>query len=821
MTGPSVEQAALAWYEAGCCILPAADDGTKKPGVGSWDRYKTERPDRDQTDMWAISTDGIGMVCGAISGNVEMLELEAAAADLLPVFLAAVSEADPELLAALGAYLERTPTGGYHFLYRVDGPVAGNTKLASRPREPDEASPARRLTLIETRGEGGWTVLAPSAGRTHPTGAPWTILAGEPGVIMTITSSQRDLLHAIAASFDEMPPPGPTPPTSLGQATTAHAPDDPSTPGGDFNNRSTWAEILEPAGWRRIYGRGDMTYWQRPGKNDRTISASTGYQGDWLYVFTTSTEFEPERTYTKFGAYTVLHHSGDHSAAASALRKQGFGRREVPTPPVAERKLTLVPGDATLGGRSSSAVAVPTEALSSMPVTLTDDGNARLLVSALRGQVIYNPERKQWLQWKHNRWVWLASATPVVETMRSVVRSMQPADAAESSHQVRSLGAKHIFDAVKLASYDPAVQIKIDSLDANPFVLNAPNGVIDLRNGTLTEPTPAGRHTKLTGCPIDMDAEPTGWLEFLGQTFQGNVDMINYVQEISGYSATGLITHHILPFLHGPGANGKSVFLEVLMGVLGDYAAPAPIDLLLATAREDPSAVANLAGKRLVVCSEVGPTARFNEPKVKVLTGGDRLIARFLYGNLFEFTPTHHLWLMGNHQPRVTAGGHSIWRRLRLVPFTHTVPEAAQIKGLGEHLITTEGPAILAWIVKGATAQFGAGLHEPSEVTVATTAYEEEEDHLGRFLEETYEVGGGSGCREVTTDVMNRYRRWCENNGERVMPGQTFGRELRSRFNVDVAKSNGRKLYTNLRLRAPSAEVEDGRPEQMHWSDHD
>jgi hypothetical protein len=228
-----------------------------------------------------------------------------------------------ELWRKLQSYMEITPGGGFHWIFRVEGgPVAGNTKLAKRPRTPTAEDASTVQTLIETRGEGGWTVLAPSNGSTHPTGKPWTLVAGEPGVIPTLTLDEVTTLHRLARTFDEMPEmAAPAEPRMV-----ARHPGE-LTPGNDYAVQTDWADILVPAGWTLVFTRGTVRYWRRPGKNVG-ISATTGYGDlglDLLYIFTTSTEFESERSYSKLGAYAVMHHGGDYSAAVRDLRRQGYG----------------------------------------------------------------------------------------------------------------------------------------------------------------------------------------------------------------------------------------------------------------------------------------------------------------------------------------------------------------------------------------------------------------------------------------------------------------------------------------------------------------
>ena len=274
--------------------------------------------------------------------------------------------------------------------------------------------------------------------------------------------------------------------------------------------------------------------------------------------------------------------------------------------------------------------------------------------------------------------------------------------------------------------------------------------------------------------------------------------MIGYVQRLAGYSACGAQLEHVLPFLHGSGGNGKSVFLEVMVAILGDYASTTPSDFLLASSRPDESAIARLSGLRFVVCSEANQGAKFDEAKVKLLTGGDRITARFLYGTHFTFIPTHHLWLMGNHQPKVEAGGDSFWRRLRLVPFLNKVEEDKRVEGLAEQLVEAEGPQILAWLIAGAKDAITGKLRAPESVMAATRRYAEEEDDIARFINER--VFLSSAARTNTADVRAAYTAWCRQEGATELSQQAFGRELRSRWGIGTTRGHGKRFYTGLDL---------------------
>lgn len=338
--------AALDLAAHGCAVVPVVPDGTKRPAL-YWKDYQVHPPTLGELDAWfdtAVARyDGLGVITGAVSGQLEMLEVEGRAVHLAGELGRLLADAGlGDLWQRLSAgWLEVSPSGGMHWLYRVStdngGQARGNTKLARR-RNPD--NPRVVDVLLETRGEGGFVVTAPSAGRSHPSGKPWAIIAGGPATCPTITADERDALYACAVQLDEMPVLEAPVHLSLNPSTPTGAPMLTERPGDDYNARATWAEILEPTGWKRSRSLGTGLGWTRPGKETRDgISATTGTAADGvdrLYVFSTSTEFEAEQPYSKFGAYALLHHAGDHAAAASALRKAGYGS------PMPDRHLSLV-----------------------------------------------------------------------------------------------------------------------------------------------------------------------------------------------------------------------------------------------------------------------------------------------------------------------------------------------------------------------------------------------------------------------------------------------------------------------------------------------
>jgi Bifunctional DNA primase/polymerase, N-terminal len=314
----AVYRTALIAHRAGVNAIPIPADGTKRPRI-PWKVYQHRRATVDELTRWfSRSPNGIALIMGAMSDGLETLDF-----DTREAYQQWCERMRDEGLEALhlrvaAGYLEASPHG-IHLLYRCRQ-IEGNQKLATIPVE----GPQRCKTLIETRGEGGLVVVAPSSGGVHPSGKPYVLLQGGISTIQTITDAERQALLSIARAFDRTPPP---PEPSASKRPVPHLSASGRRPGDCYNQRATWEEVLKPHGWELLYTRDEEGYWQRPGKETPGVSATTNYAGsDRLYVFSTSTVFEAGRGYSKFAAYTFLTHSGNFSAAAKALVKLGYAQ---------------------------------------------------------------------------------------------------------------------------------------------------------------------------------------------------------------------------------------------------------------------------------------------------------------------------------------------------------------------------------------------------------------------------------------------------------------------------------------------------------------
>ena len=340
-------------------------------------------------------------------------------------------------------------------------------------------------------------------------------------------------------------------------------------------------------------------------------------------------------------------------------------------------------------------------------------------------------------------------------------------------------GRARLESMVKLAESELPIATKTDDFNLKPWALNVQNGTVDLRTGKLQ---PHERGDLLTAlAPVDYEPGalcPT-WDKFLHRIMDGDTEMVDFLRRAIGYSLTGDVSEQKLFFPHGGGSNGKSTFITTLLSLLGqDYAAQAAPELLVVGKDRHPTEVADLYGKRLVASIEVEDGRRLAEGLVKQLTGGDKIKARLMRQDFFQFDPTHKMWLVANHKPVVKGTDYAIWRRILLIPFDVTITDEEKDPQLLAKLLA-EGPGILAWAVRGCLEWQRQGLGVPESVKRATAAYRGDSDTLALFLAEcTVHV---NTARTKASHLYARYEKWCKDNGEAPIGGTPFGRALTER----------------------------------------
>lgn len=735
----------------------------------------------------------MAVVGGKVSGNLEILDFDEPV--LFEPWRELVGEVCPGLVERL--VQTQTPSGGFHLFYQCED-VEGNQKLAQAVRED-----GRPTTLIETRGEGGYAIVPPSPAACHEDGRPYVLLRGNLAQVSTISPEERGVLHTAARSFNEYVKPNLVVQGEVrGDSQSQQAG---LRPGDDYNNRADWSTLLEAYGWQQMSQWGEVIRWQRPGKAGEGISATTNYAGtNYLYVFSSNaTPFEPGAAYTMFAAYVLLEHGGDFKAAAQALARQGYGEHSTVLPPVAD-------SGASVGEFSSIQSLIISERADAplAPILararLSDAGNAECLAELAKGRLLYCHTRKKWFVWNRVRWC-LDTVGGAKLVAVAVARERQKAAMEMTDYDARrrlltwslsSENTQKIEATLKVATILPSIAGNIEQFDQNQYLATTDNGTLDLREAMFRPSRPEDYLTMQLGTTFDSEAAAPRWEQFLSEVFNSDEEMISYIQRAVGYSLTGDTREQVMFLCHGGGANGKSVFLEVLSQLLGDYAATASFETFDAGRRSESSNdLAALKGRRLVTVIETDDDRRFAEAKVKSVTGQDAITCRFLYGEYFTYRPQFKIWMAMNHMPVIKGTDRGIWRRIHLISFTQSFEGRADAR-LGEKL-RTELPGILNWAVEGLREWQRDGLGMPQAVREATENYRCESDSIGQWQEEC--TISNPTAELKASEAYKHYSEWAQERNERPFGQKSWGRSLIER-GLKKERRNSGFVYLGLKL---------------------
>ena len=436
------------------------------------------------------------------------------------------------------------------------------------------------------------------------------------------------------------------------------------------------------------------------------------------------------------------------------------------------------------------------------PVRLTDTGNAARFVEKNRSRLRYCGPLGGWFVWDGRRW----AEDEVNEVMRyakatakSIYVEAADLEAKDERDKQSRWGSsslmKHRLEAMEVLAR-PELAVRVSAFDTDRVLLNLANGTLDLCSFEFREHRPSDLITKLTEVEFDPHAGAPGWNGFLEEVLP-DLTVRQYVQRAVGYSLVGQVRDHVLFLPYGPGANGKSVFLEVIHHVAGEYGRRAEPGLLLEHRSEQhPTGVADLRGARFVSTVEPDREKVLAESLVKTLTGGDRVKARRMRQDFFEFDPTWTVWMACNHRPTVRGTDEGIWRRLKLIPFSVVISPELRDLDLSRKL-KKEAPGVLKWALEGLREYWRIGLAEPHAVTFSTDEYRAEMNALGLFLDERTQPGKDffvEGDR-----LYSAWEEWCRRSGERAGTKTAFGRRM-SETQYERGKVAGRRGYFGLRL---------------------
>lgn len=414
---------------------------------------------------------------------------------------------------------------------------------------------------------------------------------------------------------------------------------------------------------------------------------------------------------------------------------------------------------------------------------------AEEFTAAQHRTTLYDCDRHRWFRFDGVSWCEQPPGV-IFSDLREIAYSMSGGHRKVCTHAF-------IAGAEAIARKAPSHEVRSDTWDADKMRLGTPGGTVDLYSGRLIPADPIDRITKLTSVAPE-DGEPEVWLRFLEEATGGDAALIRFMQQVTGYALTGDTREHALFFIHGPGGNGKGVFLNTFTRILGGYAKTAAMDTFIASRNDRHSTeLAELRGARLVTASETEEGRAWAESRIKQMTGGDPITARFMRQDNFTFLPEFKLVIIGNHEPVLRNVDDAMRRRFNVIPFRH---KPARVDRTLEEQLKAEHGRILRWMIEGCVDWFRNGLVRPIVVEAETELYFEEQDLLGQFLTDACEQG--PSFYEVTGRLFAAWEKYAHAAGEHPGKQKAFGAALRKRgFKPDREPTSERaRIYWGLRL---------------------
>jgi putative DNA primase/helicase len=423
------------------------------------------------------------------------------------------------------------------------------------------------------------------------------------------------------------------------------------------------------------------------------------------------------------------------------------------------------------------------------PVDFTDDWVAEQILPGLEGKLRYDYPNDRWHVWDGSRWAHatmgehertvLKELRTLGRKLRALLDQLPEGSKKRANTALNSLGNSGRLTAVsRILQSDPRLVVGTDAFDTNPWELNTTEGTVDLTTGELRSPDADAMHSKSTSVAPASGAMPT-WDRFLREVTRDDDELTRYMQKLAGYCLTGSTREQTLNFVWGPGGNGKGVFLRALDGVMGEYAATAPMDSFASSKGDKhPTDLAGLMGARLVTSTETQAGRSWDEQRVKALTGGDKIRARFMRQDFVEFQPRFKLVISGNHEPQIENVDEAMRRRIHIIPFTFK-PAVRDLE-LDDRL-EAEWPQILRWAIEGALLWQQEGLEPPEAVLAQTQAYFAEEDLPRQWIDASCELAEGPGTEVYMTrpEAFASWRVWCMEQGEEPGKLRDFSKRLR------------------------------------------
>lgn len=504
------------------------------------------------------------------------------------------------------------------------------------------------------------------------------------------------------------------------------------------------------------------------------------------------------------------------TSLAGALRRKGIGEDGIVATLRAENRDRLDPplDDETVVAIAKSITRYQPES-EDIEYKLTDVGNAERFAAMFKDQVKYCAIYKKWFIWNGKRWEQDDTGkiiTYAIECVRNIIHDadlLPEGDKRKSliQHSLKSESSGKLKALLEIASGMPAITVRSEDLDQNPWLLNCQNGTIDLRTGKLKPHDPKDYITRICAAAYKPDCAIPLWTQLTEKITGGDKEYIRYIQKALGYALTGDISEQAIFILYGTGSNGKSTMLNIFAALLNGYAQSTSSDTFMQKKNESVNNdIARLKGARFVSAIEMEEGKRMAESLIKSMTGGDKLVTRFLYGEFFEYVPQFKVFLAVNHKPDIRDTTNSIWRRIKIMEFNNTFTEQERDKNFPTKIMAKELPGILAWAVQGCLDWQQNGINAPDIVEAATRAYKEEMDSFSHFFNECCVVR--EGARVSNKMLRAKYDEWCAENGERGLTQRPFSRKLRERgYDTRNSSPTGTAEWHGFTLRGEAARL--------------
>lgn len=436
----------------------------------------------------------------------------------------------------------------------------------------------------------------------------------------------------------------------------------------------------------------------------------------------------------------------------------------------------------------------------------TDIGNKDRFVRDHKGKVLHIKEMDAWAIWDGSRWQVDNNAAHRLgwQTVRSIYDEAKNCANGQgqrmlSKWALQSQAEAKIRSMLSLSKH--ALSVSMAEFDTDPYVLNCENGLVDLKSGQLQERTSQDLVMKIANAKFSPDAKCDRWKQFISEIFCGDEELMAWMQKYLGYTISGSVKEEYFLILYGRGRNGKGKLCETLLSVLGDYAKTTDFDMFLSADNgvRKMEAMGSLQGVRFATASETDSTKKWSEALIKRVTGGDTLQGAKLYGQRYEFAPSHKLFFQVNHLPGFKDASVGFKSRLCVVPFDAEFAGEKQDKDLKDQLLA-ERDGILAWLVEGARLYFSEGLGDrPQAIQRATNQYIEDNDLLSQFLAE---VCIHNPERTVSSGKLyEAYQAWCQKNGHQAPVGQKFFKDGMAERGVAWKKTKSGNVFVGYTLR--------------------